>query len=135
MHWIIDDVILDCFQIFPVAKRYGLCVILVNVNSEKVDDFSCHYVSFSDLINRNFKLCSPALLLLTYGGLNIITIKNMRMGLVIRTDILTVNQTCWADNKSVIVVNIAVQRAFEHDSNRISFVNGVMTVFIVVNDF
>jgi hypothetical protein len=58
----------------------------------------------------------------------------MRMGLVIWTDISTVNQACGTDNKSVIVANVSVQKAFEHDSDRISLVNEVMAVFIVVND-
>jgi hypothetical protein len=58
----------------------------------------------------------------------------MRMGLLIGTNILAINQTHGINNEGVIVIDVSIQRTLEHDSQRIFPVNGIMTIFVVADD-
>lgn len=56
------------------------------------------------------------------------------MGLIIRVDILTVNQTTWANDKNIIVIDITKHRTFKHDTDWVCPIYWAMTVLVVVND-
>ena len=100
-----------------MTESYGLFVGFIDINSEKINNLGCHDLPCSNLIHRNLELCCPPLVLFGDIGLNFIAVKNMRMGLIIRVDILTVNQTTWANDKNIIVIDMAKKRTFKHDTD------------------
>lgn len=116
--------------VFIVIWNY-LSTLMININSKKVNYLSGHNLPVSYFINRDLQTGLPTFLKSIDFSFNLVAIKYMSMSVIIRTNVLWINNSLWIDDKSVIIVDIPVEWTLQHNSYRICHVKRLMTVSIL----
>ena len=118
------------YAVFIVIWNY-FSTLIINIDSKKVNYLSGHNFSISDFINGYLKTCLPTFLEFVDFGFYLVTVKYMSMSVIIRADVLWINNSFRIDYKSVVIVDIPVKWALQHNSDWICHVERLMTILIL----
>lgn len=125
-----NNVFFDVLNVIFIVKGDNFVIRLINIHSEKINNFCWHYVPVSYFLDWNLQTCLPTFLHFVDFCFYFITIKNMTVSFIIRADVLGINNSLRVNDKSIIVVDVPIKRTLQHYANWICHVKRIMTTSI-----